>query len=54
VDAIGADVTMWKPGQRVGVGWHGGHGFVCDACRRGDFMRCQAEKITAIRDELTF
>lgn len=48
VDATGADVTMWKPGQRVGVGWHGGHCFVCDACRRGDFMPCQAEKITAI------
>jgi D-arabinose 1-dehydrogenase-like Zn-dependent alcohol dehydrogenase len=48
VDAVGADVTMWKPGQRVGVGWHGGHCFVCDACRRGDFILCQAEKITAI------
>jgi len=48
VDAIGADVMMWKPGQRVGVGWHGGHCFVCDACRRGDFILCQAEKSTAI------
>jgi D-arabinose 1-dehydrogenase-like Zn-dependent alcohol dehydrogenase len=48
VDAIGPDVTLWKPGQRVGVGWHGGHCFQCDPCRRGDFMLCQFEKITAL------
>jgi D-arabinose 1-dehydrogenase-like Zn-dependent alcohol dehydrogenase len=48
IDAIGADVTLWKPGQRVGVGWHGGHCFQCHACRRGDFILCQVEKITAL------
>ncbi len=48
IDAVGADVTNWKLGQRVGVGWHGGHCFVCNACRRGDFVNCQNEKITAI------
>jgi D-arabinose 1-dehydrogenase-like Zn-dependent alcohol dehydrogenase len=48
IDAVGADVSNWKPGQRVGVGWHGGHCFVCDPCRRGDFINCQNEKITAI------
>ena len=48
IDAVGTDVTQWKPGQRVGVGWHGGHCFVCDPCRRGDFVLCQVEKITAI------
>jgi D-arabinose 1-dehydrogenase-like Zn-dependent alcohol dehydrogenase len=48
VDAIGADVTNWKAGERVGVGWHGGHCFVCDACRRGDFITCENEKITAL------
>jgi D-arabinose 1-dehydrogenase-like Zn-dependent alcohol dehydrogenase len=48
IDAVGADVTNWKPGQRVGVGWHGGHCFVCEPCRRGDFINCQNEKITAI------
>src|SRR6202051_2326554 len=46
--AVGAAVTNGKPGQRVGVGWHGGHDFTCNACRRGDFMNCQNEKITAI------
>ncbi len=48
IDALGADVTLWKPGQRVGVGWHGGHCFICDPCRRGDFVNCKVEKITAI------
>jgi D-arabinose 1-dehydrogenase-like Zn-dependent alcohol dehydrogenase len=48
IDVVGADVTNWKPGQRVGVGWHGGHCFTCEACRRGDFLLCQNEKITGI------
>jgi len=48
IDAVGADVTSWKPGQRVGVGWHGGHDFTCDYCRHGDFINCKNEKITAI------
>ncbi len=48
IDKVGEGVTSWKLGQRVGVGWHGGHCFVCDACRRGDFIVCQNEKITAI------
>src|SRR6266446_1337115 len=25
IDAVGADVTNWQPGEGVGVGWHGGH-----------------------------
>jgi D-arabinose 1-dehydrogenase-like Zn-dependent alcohol dehydrogenase len=48
IDAVGADVTNWKAGQRVGVGWHGGHDFTCDDCRRGDFINCQSQKITGI------
>ncbi len=48
IDAVGPDVAQWKPGQRVGVGWHGGHCFVCDPCRRGDFMNCKNGKVTAI------
>lgn len=48
VDAVGEGVSNWKPGQRVGVGWHGGHCFVCDPCRRGDFILCQFEKITGL------
>ena len=48
VDAVGANVTSWAVGQRVGVGWHGGHCFVCEQCRRGDFAMCVNRKITAI------
>jgi len=49
VDAVGAGVTQWKPGQRVGVGWHGGHCGACDACRNGDFFGCTvALQVTGI------
>ena len=48
VDEVGGGVTEWKKGDRVGVGWHGGHCFVCDSCRRGDFVTCQHEAITGI------
>ncbi len=41
VDAVGAGVAGWTPGQRAGVGWHGGHCGYCDSCRRGDFLACQ-------------
>ena len=41
VDALGANVPRWKPGQRVGVGWNGGFCGYCDNCRRGDFFACQ-------------
>jgi D-arabinose 1-dehydrogenase-like Zn-dependent alcohol dehydrogenase len=40
IDALGEGVTSWKQGQRVGVGWHGGHCGLCDACRAGDFILC--------------
>jgi D-arabinose 1-dehydrogenase-like Zn-dependent alcohol dehydrogenase len=48
VDAVGASVTAWKPGDRVGVGWHGGHCFECNACRKGLFINCTKAKITGI------
>ena len=49
VDAVGAEVLQWTPGQRVGVGWHGGHCGHCDACRNGNFFGCLADlKITGI------
>jgi D-arabinose 1-dehydrogenase-like Zn-dependent alcohol dehydrogenase len=48
VDEVGEGVTEWKKGDRVGTGWHGGHDFVCDSCRRGDFITCKNEAITGI------
>jgi len=42
VDAVGPDVpAVWSPGDRVGIGWHGGHCGYCDSCRRGDFLTCR-------------
>jgi D-arabinose 1-dehydrogenase-like Zn-dependent alcohol dehydrogenase len=41
VDAVGQGVLPWKPGQRVGVGWHGGNCGYCNECRRGNFFACQ-------------
>ena len=40
IDAVGPGVTAWRVGQRVGVGWHGGHCGVCANCRRGDYVLC--------------
>jgi len=48
VDAIGENVSQWQEGDRVGVGWHGGHCFTCDACREGDFVNCENALITGI------
>jgi D-arabinose 1-dehydrogenase-like Zn-dependent alcohol dehydrogenase len=48
VDELGADVSEWKRGQRVGVGWHGGHDGTCLQCRRGDFRNCRNRKVPGI------
>ena len=41
VDSVGERVPQWKPGQRVGIGWYGGHCRRCEPCRRGDLVACQ-------------
>jgi len=48
IDELGEGVTEWKKGQRIGVGWHGGHDGTCLQCRRGDFGNCQNLKIAGI------
>jgi D-arabinose 1-dehydrogenase-like Zn-dependent alcohol dehydrogenase len=48
IDEVGAGVSDWKKGQRVGVGWHGGQDNTCAACRRGDFRNCRNLKIPGI------
>src|ERR1700726_2142968 len=48
IDDLGTGVSEWKKGQRVGVGWHGGHDGTCRACRRGDFRNCQNLKVPGI------
>jgi D-arabinose 1-dehydrogenase-like Zn-dependent alcohol dehydrogenase len=46
IDTLGTGVTEWREGQRVGIGWHGGHCFTCVPCRRGDFSMCLNRKVT--------
>ena len=48
IDEVGAGVSAWKEGQRVGVGWHGGQDNTCRECRRGDFRNCRNLKIAGI------
>jgi D-arabinose 1-dehydrogenase-like Zn-dependent alcohol dehydrogenase len=48
IDAVGAQVREWKKGDRAGVGWHGGHCFVCHACRKGLFINCERAQISGI------
>jgi D-arabinose 1-dehydrogenase-like Zn-dependent alcohol dehydrogenase len=48
IDAVGAGVAGWKPGQRVGVGWNGGYCGHCDHCRRGEFFACVTGQVTGI------
>jgi len=48
IDEVGPGVTHWKAGQKVGVGWHGGHDGTCLACRRGDFVNCASSKVTGL------
>lgn len=49
IDSIGPNVPRWKVGDRVGVGWHGGHCGYCDQCERANFFGCQVDlKVTGI------
>jgi alcohol dehydrogenase, propanol-preferring len=48
VDAVGENVTLWKAGDSVGVGWHGGHCFQCTPCRKGFFINCEKAQVCGI------
>jgi len=48
IDEVGTGVQDWKKGERVGVGWHGGHDGTCPACRRGDFVNCESGLVCGI------
>jgi propanol-preferring alcohol dehydrogenase len=51
IDAVGAGVSGWKIGQRVGVGFLGGHCGVCTLCRRGDFVNCTNQPVTGVHHD---
>jgi len=48
IEELGEGVSGWQKGQRIGVGWHGGHDGTCLQCRRGDFGNCQNMKVSGI------
>jgi D-arabinose 1-dehydrogenase-like Zn-dependent alcohol dehydrogenase len=48
IDALGVGTDPWRVGDRVGIGWHGGHCGKCDSCRRGDFITCAKLQIPGI------
>jgi D-arabinose 1-dehydrogenase-like Zn-dependent alcohol dehydrogenase len=48
IEALGEDTHPWEQGQRVGVGWFGGHCGYCDPCRRGDFISCVNGQVPGI------
>ncbi|NUO53702.1 MAG: alcohol dehydrogenase catalytic domain-containing protein [Polyangiaceae bacterium] len=48
IDSLGPGVEGWSVGQRVGLGWHGGHDGTCDRCRRGDFITCRKLQIPGL------
>jgi propanol-preferring alcohol dehydrogenase len=48
VDALGEGVEGWEVGQRVGVGFLGGHCGTCESCRRGNFVACTNQPMTGI------
>lgn len=51
IDAIGAAVNGWQVGERVGVGFLGGHCGDCEWCRRGDFVNCQNQAQTGLTED---
>jgi len=48
IERLGEGVEEFRAGDRVGVGWHGGHDGTCDRCRRGDFITCRNQRIPGI------
>jgi len=48
VAAIPEGEDVWKLGDRVGGPWHGGHCGFCTACKRGQFVRCQNQKVNGV------
>ncbi|HEY2484563.1 MAG TPA: alcohol dehydrogenase, partial [Candidatus Binataceae bacterium] len=48
IDALGPGTDPWRVGDRVGVGWYGGHCGKCESCRRGDFITCVNLQIPGI------
>lgn len=56
VEKLGNNVTKWKIGQRVGIGWHGGHGHTTALTTDGgyaEYMVAYEDGLILIPDEIT-
>ena len=51
IDLLGPGVDGWQVGQRVGVGFLGGHCGTCPPCRRGDFAYCQRQGLSGAHSD---
>jgi len=45
---LGSESHYWKLGQRVGVGWRGGHCQHCKSCLKGEYWACESPLATGI------
>lgn len=45
---LGAGAEGWSTGERVGIGWYGGHCGRCEACRHGDVVLCERGQVPGI------
>ncbi|KAL6303747.1 GroES-like protein [Sparassis latifolia] len=48
VVAVPPTEKVWKVGQRVGSGWHGGHCSTCSRCRSGDYVTCEKQQVNGV------
>ncbi len=48
IEALGAGVSAWRIGQRVGVGFLGGQDGSCIHCRKGDHVNCLDPTVTGV------
>jgi len=51
IDALGSGVEPWRVGQRVGIGFLGGHCGICSRCRRGDFVNCERQPVSGVHTD---
>jgi D-arabinose 1-dehydrogenase-like Zn-dependent alcohol dehydrogenase len=51
IDALGNGAEPWRIGQRVGIGFLGGHCGICSRCRRGDFVNCERQPMSGVHTD---
>ena len=51
IDALGEGVSLWRVGQRVGVGFLAGYCGHCTPCREGDFVNCQNQSASGVASD---